>query len=166
MLDDEVYIGMPGLWTLITDKVLKLTQKKTMRDTKSYCMKPMLCTVTMTLKAVILELTDQLSGTKFCDQWEEFQQKGMVHSDYNDDEQYFSGDGLYLQKNGCCFNIRRIGTGIYLRPHPMLAGVYGKGLYIHRGFSIYDGDGLMLGPSKSIQEDIYIRMGIVIALSM
>ena len=98
--------------------------------------------------------------------WEEFQQKGMVHSDYNGDEQCFSGDGLYLQKNGCCFNIRRIGTGIYLRPHPMLAGVYGKGLYIHRGFSIYDGEGLMLGPSKSIQEDIYIRMGIVIALSM
>ena len=26
------------------------------------------------------------------------------------------------------FNIRRIGTGMYARPRPMLAGVYGKGL--------------------------------------
>ena len=73
-----------------------------------------------------------------------FQQKGIVHS--NDDEKYFSGDGLYLQKNGRCFNIRRIGTGIYLRPCPMLAGVYGNGLYIPRGSSIYDGEGLLLGP--------------------
>ena len=46
--------------------------------------------------------------------WEESQQKGIVHSD--DDETYFSGDGLYLQKDGRCFNIRRIGTGIYIRP--------------------------------------------------
>ena len=28
-------------------------------------MKPMLCTVTMTLKVVTLELTDQLSGRKY-----------------------------------------------------------------------------------------------------
>ena len=57
MLDNEVYL------------VLKRTPKKTMRDTKSYCMKPMLCIVTMTLKVVILELTDQRNGRKFCDQY-------------------------------------------------------------------------------------------------
>ena len=83
--------------------------------------------------------------------WEEFRQKGIVHSD--DDEKYLSGDGLYLQKNRYCFNVRRNGTGMYLGPRPMLAGLYGNGLCIRRGSSIYDGEGLLLGqwsPFKKI----------------
>ena len=112
-------------------------------------MKPMLCIVTTTLKVVMLEVTDQRNGRKFCDQYG-FQQKGIVHSD--GDEKYFSADGLYLQKNGRCYNIRRIGTGIYLRPRPILAGVYGNGLYIRRGSSIYDGEGLLLGLSSQFKK--------------
>ena len=115
-----------------------------MRDTKSCCMKPMLCIVTMTIRVVILELTDQRNRRKFCYQYES-QQKGIVHSD--DD-----GDGLCLQKNGRCFNIRRMGTGIYLRPRPMLAGVCGNGLYLRKCSSIYDGEGLLLGPSTPFRE--------------
>ena len=49
----------------------------------------------MTLKVVILELTDQRNRIKFCDQYGS-QQKEIVHND--DDEIYFSGDGFYLQK--------------------------------------------------------------------
>ena len=79
--------------------------------------------------------------------WEEFQHKRIMHSAYNGDEKYFRGDGLYLQKNGRCFNVRRIGSGIHLRPRTMLAGVYGNGLYIRRGSSIYDGEGLLFEPS-------------------
>ena len=82
--------------------------------------------------------------------WKEYQQEGIVHSD--DDEKYSSGDGLYLQKNGICFNVGRIGTRMYLRPRPMLAGVYGNGLYIRRGSSIYDGEGLLLGPSTPFKK--------------
>ena len=60
--------------------------------------------------------------------WEEFQHKGIVNSDYDDDDMENisvpSGDGFYLR----CFNVRRIDTGIYLRSRPMLAGVYENGL--------------------------------------
>ena len=66
MLNDEVYVGTSGLWMLITDKCPKTYTKE---DDESYCMKPMLCIVTMTLKVVILELTDQRNGRKFCDQY-------------------------------------------------------------------------------------------------
>ena len=34
----------------------------------------------------------------------------------------------------------------------MLAGVYGNGLYIRRGSSICDGEGLLLGPSSPFKK--------------
>ena len=55
-------------------------------------MKPMFCIMTM-----ILELTDRQKWDKVLQPiWEEFQQIGIVHSDYNYDdcnEKYFIGDG-------------------------------------------------------------------------
>ena len=57
-------------------------------------------------------------------------------------------DDIY-RKMGAAFNVRIIGARMYLRPHPMLAGVYGKwSHYIRRGYSIYDEEGLQLGPSS------------------
>ena len=43
-----------------------------------------------------------------------------------------SGDGvkMYLQKNGRCFDVQRIGKGIKFNPRPRLAGIRGNGLYL------------------------------------
>ena len=150
MLDDGVYVGTPGLWTLITDKSPKTYTKE---DYERY--NELLHETNVMYRDCDPEGSYPPSNRST--KWnkvlrqicEEFQQKGVVHSEYNDDDddKYFSGDGLHLQKNGRCFNVRRIGTGICLRPRPMLAGVYGNGLYIRRCSSIYDGEGLLLGPS-------------------
>ena len=59
------------------------------------------------------------------------------------------GSGLYLHKSGHCVKVEAVkGNGLYLTPHSRLAGVYGDGLYLKRGSSIYDGRGLLLGPQS------------------
>ena len=45
------------------------------------------------------------------------------------------------------------GNGLYLAPHKNLPGVHGDGLYLKRGSSIYNGEGMLLGsnsPFKNI----------------
>ena len=56
------------------------------------------------------------------------------------------GDGLYLHKLVHCVKIDPVlGNGLYLTPHKSLPGVHGAGLYLKRGSSIYNGEGLLLG---------------------
>ena len=60
-----------------------------------------------------------------------------------------SGDGLYLHKLGHCIKIDPVrGNGLYLKPHKILSGVHGDGLYFKRGTTIQDGFGLILGPNS------------------
>ena len=62
--------------------------------------------------------------------------------------------GLYLHKSGHCVKVEPVkGNGLYLTPHSRLTGVSGDGLYLKRGSSIYNGEGLLLGknsPFKNI----------------
>ena len=69
-------------------------------------------------------------------------------------EKAIGGNGLYLHKSGHCVKVEPVkGNGLYLTPHSRLSGVSGDGLYLKRGSSIYNGEGLLLGknsPFKNI----------------
>ena len=149
VVNGAVYKGTPGLWALITGPNPK-PQDYTGEDYERY-------------KALLYE-TNALYRDYDSDSnypranrskkwkktlhhiWEEFKRDGIV----KDEEAYYSasGDGIYLQKNGRCFGVRRVGSGIHLSPRPMIAGIRGNGLYLRRGTSIYDGRGLLLGSSS------------------
>ena len=64
------------------------------------------------------------------------------------------GDGLYLFKKGHCIKVDPVkGNGLYLTPHPSSHAGHGDGLYLKRGNSIHNGEGLILGknsPFKNI----------------
>ena len=64
-------------------------------------------------------------------------------------EKAIGGNGLYLHKTGHCIKVEPVkGNGLYLTPHTRLAGVHGDGLFLKRGASIYNGEGLLLGPNS------------------
>ena len=133
MLDDEVYVGTSGLWTLITDKSPKTYTKEDYERYKELLHESNVMYRDYDPKSSYPRANRSTKWNEVLRPiWEESQQKGIVRSD--DDDKYFSADGLYLQKNGHCFNIRRICTG------RMLAVVYGNGLYIRRGSSMMEKD--------------------------
>ena len=59
------------------------------------------------------------------------------------------GSGLYLKKRGIVSQVETDGEGLYLKPYKGkgLKG-YGEGLYLKQGGKLYDGKGLLLGPSS------------------
>ena len=59
------------------------------------------------------------------------------------------GSGLYLKKGGIVSQVETDGEGLYLKPYKgkALKG-YGEGLYLKQGGTLYDGKGLLLGPSS------------------
>ena len=65
-----------------------------------------------------------------------------------------SGDGLYLIRSGHCIKVDPVkGNGLYLHPSPSSHGLHGDGLYLKRGDTIHNGEGLILGknsPFKNI----------------
>lgn len=64
------------------------------------------------------------------------------------------GDGLYLHKQGHCYQIQKTeGDGLFLRPHQPLHEISGDGIFLRHGSNIYDGSGIILGknsPFKNI----------------
>ena len=64
------------------------------------------------------------------------------------------GDGLYLFRSGHCIKVDPVkGNGLYLHPSPSSHGLHGDGLYLKRGDTIHNGEGLILGknsPFKNI----------------
>ena len=64
------------------------------------------------------------------------------------------GDGLYLFRSGHCIKVDPVkGNGLYLHPSPSSHGLRGDGLYLKRGDTIHNGEGLILGknsPFKNI----------------
>ena len=155
MLDGEVYVATSGLWTLITDKSPKTYTKEDYERYKELLHETNVMYRDYDPKCSYPRANRSTKWNKVLRPiWEEYQQKEIVHSD----EKYFIVDGLYLQKNGRCFNVRRIGTGMYLRPRPMLAGVYGNvSTFVEVLVSTMEKDWTI----KSVQEDTYIRMDIV-----
>ena len=71
-----------------------------------------------------------------------------------DDDESAGGDGMkmYLQKDDRCFGVQKTGRGITFIPRPRLTGIRGNGLYLRVGSSIYDGEGLLLGPKSPFKK--------------
>ena len=59
------------------------------------------------------------------------------------------GSGLYLKKGGIVSQVETDGEGLYLKPYKgkALKG-YGEGLYLKQVGKLYEGKGLLLGPSS------------------
>ena len=115
--------------------------------------------------------TDSLDGTRVDendistgDRGENNEKDGLMG---DDDDEYYSthwlddgkdsespGDGvkMYLQKDGRCFGLQKYGKGLTFTPRPKLAGIRGNGLYLRVGSSIYDGEGLLLGPKSPFKK--------------
>ena len=59
------------------------------------------------------------------------------------------GNGLYLKKGGLISQVETDGEGLYLKPYKGKGlQSYGDGLYLKPGGKLYDGKGLLLGPSS------------------
>ena len=72
-----------------------------MRDTKSYCMKTNVMCQGYDPESSYPRPNSSTKWNKVVRSiWEEFQQKGILDSGYDDDEKYFSGDGLYYRRMG------------------------------------------------------------------
>ena len=59
------------------------------------------------------------------------------------------GNGLYFKKGGLIARVETDGRGLYLSPYKGKGlNSYGDGLYLKQGGNIYEGKGLLLGPSS------------------
>ena len=59
------------------------------------------------------------------------------------------GSGLYLEKGGFVSQVETDGHGLCLKPYKGKGlQSYGDGLYLKQGGKLYDGKGLLLGPSS------------------
>ena len=93
--------------------------------------------------------------------WKEFTEHGIVQDEDDEDgdsdgydtateEEEKEGNGIkmYLQKKGRSFALNKTTDGaIKFCLRPKLAGVHGKGLYLHRGGDLYCG-GFLLGKNS------------------
>ena len=181
VIDDEVYDGTAGLWSLITDKIPKGYDE---RDLERYgellhetsamhqhydprnkyprasgskkwtnILRPIWNEFLVTGIESDDDVRDSLDGTRIDDD-DVFHDSSTTDREENNKRDGFLGDGMkmYLQKDGRCFGIRKNGKGITFTPRPRLAGIRGNGLYLRVGSSIYDGEGLLLGPRSPFKK--------------
>ena len=96
MLDEEVYVGTAGLWRLITDKSPKTYTKEDYERYKELLHEKNVMYHDFDPDSSYPQANRSMKWYKVPRPiWEEFQQKEI------------DGDGLYLQKNECSFNVRR-----------------------------------------------------------
>ena len=166
--DGEVYNGTPGLWSLITSKT---PENYTEDDLERY--KELLYeTSALHQHYDSRDPYPRASAGKKWRQilvpiWNDFVWTGAVSSgdddadsvdgtlvnsaDNGDHSSLYEGSGMkmYLQKNGRCFHLQKSnGMGLTFTPRPQLSGIRGNGLYLRVGSNIYEGNGLLLGPSS------------------
>ena len=151
VIDDEVYQGTPGIWSLVTNK----TPRKYTDDDLDRYKELLYETHALHQNYDPSNPYPRASGTKKWTKllrpiWNEFQHSGIVDGNDGVDEKKETGDGvkMYLQKHGKCFRLQRNGgsTGMTLTPRPRIAKIHEDGLYVRVGSGIYDGRGLILGP--------------------
>jgi hypothetical protein len=153
---DEVYDGTPGLWALLTetqeDKLGK--GKWTQDDVDNY--------------AAILGVTNVLHEDYDSENpnpraskswkwrkilkpiWQQLKREESSGSGLLLPQHPVPGCRVYLNKNGHCCMVQttRSGKGLHLSPHPPIGGIFGNGLYLKAGSTLYDGHGLLLGPNS------------------
>ena len=132
IIDEEVYIGTPGLWSLITDETPNEYDGNDYKRYKSFFTKLIPYT------NIMIPAARHYPRANKSWKWNvnEYDDSDDTITEY---QSVPEGDGIlyhpikgcriYLQKNGRCFNVRA-GRGIHLSPRPMIAGVSGDGLYI------------------------------------
>lgn len=75
--------------------------------------------------------------------------KGIASGFLSGASQQVLGDGLYLFKKGHCIKVDPVkGNGLYLTPRSSGHHAIGDGLYLKRGESLHNGEGLILGKSS------------------
>ena len=155
VIDGEVYIGTPGLWSLITDKEPNHFNADHYEQYKELLHETQVLYRNFDSASSYPRANKSRKWKKILAPiWDDFQRDGIVTSD--DDDRYMTsiennGDGLkmYLQRDGRCFNIHHKGNGIQFTPRPHLTGTQGRdGIFVRAGSSLYDGEGLLLGPKS------------------
>ena len=153
----EVFHGTPGLWALLTktqeDNLGK--GKWTQGDVDNY--------------GAILDVTNVLHenydpenpNPRSSRSWKWRNILRSIWKQQNKDDET-SGSGLllprhpvrgcrvYLHNNGHCYMVQttKSGKGLHLSPHPPIGGIFGNGLYLKAGSTLYNGQGLLLGPNS------------------
>ena len=149
VIDGEVYVGTPGLWSLITDVKPK---GYTENDYERY--KELLHETNVLRRNYDPDSSYPRSskskkwGKVLHQIWEDFKRSSINDSASEYETTIEGGDGLkmYLQRDGHCFNLKRKGNGMYLTRRPQLSGTRGQdGLFVRTGSNLYDGEGLLLG---------------------
>ena len=155
IIDGEVYLGTPGLWSLITDKDSKQFNPDDYERYKELLYETQVLYRNFDSASSYPRANKSRKWKKILAPiWDDFQRDGIITSD--DDDKYMTsiendGDGLkmYLQRDGHCFNIHHKGNGIHFTLRPHLTGTQGRdGLFVRVGSSLYDGEGLLLGPKS------------------
>ena len=156
VVDGEVYTGTPGLWALIVDKNPKLYDQNDYERYKELLHESHVLYRNFDPDSHYPRANRSKKWRKILSPiWDEFQRDGIAPDSDDDDEYHTSneGDGLkmYLQQDGHCFNVRRMGTGIHFSPRPMLAGILhgSNGFFVRAGSSLYDGEGLLQDNTES-----------------
>ena len=154
LVDGEVYVGTPGLWSLIVDERPKGYDNNDFERYKELLHETNVLRREFNSSTNLPRASKSKKWTKLLSHvWTEFKRRDVSDSDSEDEYETASvgGDGLkmYLQRDGHCFNLKRKGNGMYVTPRPQLSGTRGQdGLFVRAGSNLYDGEGLLLG-SKS-----------------
>ena len=167
VIDDEVYVGTPGFWSLVTEKQpVDYSSKDYERYVELLHETNVLYRNNNTESSYPRASRSKKWKNILRPIWENFQEQGLgseddAEGDEEDDFQSITGDGvdpipgckIYLQKKGRCFNVRANGNGINFLPRPPLAGMpRDNGLFLRVGTSVYDGKGLLLGPHSPFRK--------------
>ena len=178
IIDGEMYVGTPGLWSLIASKIPNSYNEEDLERYKELLYE----TSALHQHYDSRDQYPRASGSKKWKQilapiWNEFQFTGAVasrnaeddldsldgtlvneHNDSDSDEsastsngnELTEGDGIkmFLQKHGRCFALQKCGNGLKFTPRPKLAGIGGDGLYLRAGSRAYEGQGLILGANS------------------
>ena len=154
----EVYDGTPGLWALLTEtQEDKLGKDKWIQDDiDNY--------------AAILDVTNVLHEDYDPENpnpraskswkwrnilrpiWKQLQKEESSGSGLLLPQHPVPGCRVYLNKNDHCYMVQKAGKGLYLTPHPPFGGIFGNGLYLKAGSTLYDGHGLLLGQNSPFKD--------------
>ena len=157
VIDREVYVGTPGLWSLIVDERPKGYDANDFERYKELLHETSALRRHYEPSSSLPRASKSKKWTKLLSHvWTELKSRDITDSESDEDEYETAsmggeGDGLkmYLQKHGQCYGLKRKGNEMSIAPRPQLAGTRGRdGLYVRVGSSLYDGHGLLLG-SKS-----------------
>ena len=152
IVDNVVYDGSPGLWSLITEKG-KNELSPYIKDNEDFEHYIQLLKQTNVLYH---DFNPESTHPRSNSSWKWKQLLAPIWQAWRRDEDsgsdYYetSGSGLraYIQKDGKCYKVQSVdGDGVLLSPRPQVKR--GDGLFLRRGRR---GEGLILGPNSPFKK--------------